>query len=105
MKIERQREWEARIAAYRASGQSTKEWCAAHDLKPHQLWYWIRKHQLTDSPTVMSSRWVPVELSDPEPISQGSTLLIRLGKATVEVKPGFDPTLLTDIIRTLAALC
>jgi len=31
-KIERQREWESRIAAYRASGQSTKEWCATHDL-------------------------------------------------------------------------
>jgi len=81
------------------------EWCAANDLKPHQLWYWLRKHQLTDSQTGMSSRWLPVEFSDPEPESHTSSLLIRVGQATVEVKPGFDPTLLSDIVRTLAALC
>jgi len=104
-KAERQKEWESRITAYRASGQSTKKWCAAHDLKPHQLWYWIRKDQLTDSPTVVSSRWLPVEFSDSEPESHASPLLIRVGHATVEVKPGFDSSLLSDIVRTLAALC
>ncbi|WP_420825483.1 IS66 family insertion sequence element accessory protein TnpA [Thermanaerosceptrum fracticalcis] len=41
-KAERQKEWETRIAEYRASGQSVKEWCAAHNVKPQQLWYWLR---------------------------------------------------------------
>jgi len=104
-KAERQKEWENRITAYKASGRSTKEWCAAHDLKPHQLWYWLRKHQLADSQTGMSSRWLPVEFSDPEPENHTSSLLIKVGQATVEVKPGFDPTLLSEIVRTLAALC
>lgn len=36
-KAERQREWESRVAEFRASGQSTKEWCAAHDLKPYPV--------------------------------------------------------------------
>jgi len=104
-KAERQKKWENRITAYKASGRSTKEWCAAHDLKPHQLWYWLRKHQLADSQTGMSSRWLPVEFSDPEPENHTSSLLIKVGQATVEVKPGFDPTLLSEIVRTLAALC
>jgi len=104
-KAERQKEWENRIAAYKASGWSTKEWCAAHDLKPHQLWYWLRKHRLTDSPTIVSPRWLPMELSDPEPESQVNTLLVKVGHATVEVKPGFNSSLLSDVVRTLALLC
>jgi len=104
-KAERQKEWENRIAAYKASGRSTKEWCAAHDLKPHQLWYWLRKHQLTDSSTIVSQRWLSMELSDPEPESQANTLLVKVGHATVEVKPGFNSSLLYDVVRTLASLC
>jgi transposase-like protein len=41
------REWEVRIAAYRSSGQSATDWCSAHQLQPHQLWYWIRKFKTT----------------------------------------------------------
>ena len=81
-KAERQKEWDTWITAFKASGLSTKEWCAAHDLKPHQLRYWLRKHQLTDSPTVISSRWLPVEFSDSELKGHVSTLLIRVGQAT-----------------------
>ncbi|MFZ5687587.1 MAG: IS66 family insertion sequence element accessory protein TnpA [Bacillota bacterium] len=29
-KAEYRKEWEQRVAAFRASGQSTTEWCAAH---------------------------------------------------------------------------
>ena len=105
MKVERQREWDARIAEFRASGQSTKEWCAAHDLKPYQLWYWIRKHKTIDTPSARPSEWLAVEVSDLGLVDQRSALLIRVGQATVEVKPGFDRMLLSDIVRTLSALC
>jgi len=105
MKVERQREWEVRIAAFRASGQSTKEWCAGHDLKPYQLWYWIRKHKTMDTPSALPSQWLAVEVGDLGVVDQRSALLIRVGQATIEVKPGFDATLLSDVIRTLVALC
>ncbi|WP_279286349.1 IS66 family insertion sequence element accessory protein TnpA [Desulfofundulus sp. TPOSR] len=36
---ELQKLWETRIAEYRASGQSAKAWCAAHNVTPRQLWY------------------------------------------------------------------
>ncbi|WP_236713198.1 IS66 family insertion sequence element accessory protein TnpA [Neomoorella thermoacetica] len=36
-KAELQKLWEARIAEYRASGQSVKEWCASHNVSPLQL--------------------------------------------------------------------
>lgn len=105
-KTELRKEWEARVAAFKASGQSASVWCAAHDLQPHQLWYWLRKYKPVDSPTVMPSRWLPVEVGELGSSSaQGSALLVRLGQATIEVNPGFNPALLCDVVRALAALC
>ncbi|SHJ80706.1 IS66 family insertion sequence element accessory protein TnpA, partial [Desulfofundulus thermosubterraneus] len=43
-KAEREALWETRIAEYKMSGQSVREWCAAHEgISPRQLWYWLRK--------------------------------------------------------------
>ena len=35
--------WSARVAEFKASGQSVPAWCKEQDLKPHQLRYWLRK--------------------------------------------------------------
>jgi transposase-like protein len=48
--------WEARIAAYRASGQSAAELCAIHQLHPRQLWYWLRKFKNTKAMVTPSSQ-------------------------------------------------
>jgi len=105
-KAELRQEWSSRVADFKASGQSASAWCAAHDLPPHQLWYWLRKHKNIDTPTMMPSQWLSVELGEPKPSSaQGSALLVRVGQATVEVKPGFNPALLSDVVRILTALC
>ena len=78
-------------------------WCAAHDDKPHQLWYWVRKHKTQlDATLAKSTEWLSVEVSGQEP---GSALLVRVGQANIEIKPGFDPVLLADVVRTLATLC
>ncbi|MCY0871024.1 MAG: helix-turn-helix domain-containing protein, partial [Firmicutes bacterium] len=35
--------WSARVAAFRASGLSGAAWCAANQVKEHQLWYWASR--------------------------------------------------------------
>ncbi|AOQ22925.1 hypothetical protein MTAT_24380 [Moorella thermoacetica] len=63
-KAELQKLWENRIAEYRASGQSVKEWCASHDdVTPRQLWYWLRKFK-NQKDTSPITRWLPVEVSE-----------------------------------------
>jgi hypothetical protein len=106
-KAERQALWETRIAEYQASGQSVKEWCAAHeDVSPRQLWYWLRKYKNQDvvSPG-KSNRWLPVEISDQASIEKGHALLVKIGPVNIEVRPGFDPALLAQVVRVLMALC
>jgi hypothetical protein len=105
-RAELQKEWETLIAEYRASGQSAKEWCAANDVKPERLWYWLRSQKTKENgPFMKSTRWLPVAVSEQSPMEQGNSLLIRVGVACIEVKPGFDPALLSEIVRVLATSC
>jgi len=91
--------WKARIAEYKSSGQSASTWCAAHNLNPRQLWYWLRKEKQGTSETTALS-WLPVKLNDE---NHHKSLLVKVGQVTVEVKPGFDPKLLLDVVKTLSA--
>lgn len=94
-KEEQQTTWADRIAAFKASGQSVPKWCSKHDIKPSQLRYWLRKEaKAVETPT----RWLPLSLSDVEP----APLLIQVEQAVIEVRPGFDPELLLNVVKTLS---
>jgi len=104
-RAELQQLWETRIAEYQASGQSVKEWCASHEgISPRQLWYWLRKYKNQNAaPSESSSRWLPVEISEQGSLEQA--LLVKIGPASIEVRPGFDPALLTQVVQVLVSLC
>jgi len=105
-KTELQQLWEARIAEYRASGQGAKQWCAAHNVTPRQLWYWLRKlRNRKDASPVKPTRWLPVEVCEQSPPDQGNALLVKVGQAGIEVRPGFDPALFSQVVRVLVTLC
>ena len=98
---ERQNLWAARIAEYEASGQSVPAWCKANNVSIQQLRYWLRKKKRVPE-TINSddTSWLPLDLSD---IGYESSLLVRVGRVAVEVKPGFDPKLLLDVVKVLIA--
>jgi hypothetical protein len=102
---ELRKEWEQRIKEYKSSGQSASKWCAAHDISIHQFWYWQKKLKSSDTTvTTTSSKWMALEMCDSHEDSRNA-LLVKVGPASVEVKPGFDPVLLTDVVRTLKSIC
>jgi transposase-like protein len=96
-----QQEWDARIAEYKTSGLSVKDWCVAHQVKPHQLRYWLRKEKASQEATT-PTQWLPVEIGQE---SSSDSLIVKVGAAKIEVAPGFNPELLSKIVRTLAQLC
>ncbi|MDO9580586.1 MAG: hypothetical protein Q7J06_08470 [Bacteroidales bacterium] len=102
-KEELRKMWEARVSAFRVSGQSTTEWCATHDIKLHQLRYWLRKYKNTEN-SATPAQWMSIEI-DSLGSNHGNSMLVRIGKAAIEVKPGFDKQLLSDLVMTLADLC
>ena len=97
----KKREWAGLIADYRSSGLSAKKWCAANHVDYDQLKY--RLYPSSVEPAAQPTRWLPVEISAPAPMVYDEALLIRVGEACIEVKPGFDPALLKDVVRVLSS--
>lgn len=109
-KEQRRQLWQERISAYRASGLTLKAWCAANGCTIDQMKYWLYKSKESNSSTTTIStdsaqkpRFVPLAVStDVE-----ASLLLRVGPAQIELRPGFDPRLLRDVVKALteAASC
>ena len=93
--------WRARVADFRASGQSGATWCAVHQIKEHQLWYWTRRFPVEVPSPSSSPNFVPIEVKN-EP---SEPLLVRVGAVTIEVRPGYDPRLLREVVQALATPC
>ena len=57
--------WQQQVEAWRATGQSQKGFCKAHDLNYHQFGYWIRKfrNQVEQDQYQKSSGFVPVTMN------------------------------------------
>ena len=104
--LELRKEWERRISIYRSSGQTQAKWCEANDISIHQFRYWIKRIEVPKSRRTTSSQWVPVELEDSNAENTNNEALqIKVGLASIEVNPGFNPSLLKDVIKVLKTMC
>lgn len=60
--------WHEHVKSWRASGLSQRAYCAQHDLLPHRLSYWVRRHPIAAPRLAL----VPLELTpspSPAPIT------------------------------------
>lgn len=110
--LEQRNVWAERIKACRASGLTAVAWCAANNVKIDQYKYYLQQQRKVEKPAAQSvapsTRWLSLEVnasSSLETRRPQKTLLIKVGNATIEVSPGFDPKLLTDAVRALSSLC
>lgn len=102
--------WRARVADFRASGLTGAAWCAAHQVKEHQLWYWAGKFKAdTDhngrQRDSAEPRFIPVHLEESVVEVADKPLPIRVGSSVIEVTSGYHSDLLRDVMRTLVSLC
>lgn len=85
------REWETRIAYFRASGLSGAKWCEKHGSGKKQVYYWHAKFKDTVAQTENPTQWLRVDMDEArDPIS---VIEIKVGKAASEVRPGFNQNL------------
>jgi len=102
-KADLQKDWELRIADYKASGLTQIKWCEENNLKLHQFKYWFYKIEKKKT-SVPKSNWVSVTLDESNQDIR-ETLKIKIGQASIEVKSGFNPSLLADVIKVLKTVC
>ena len=94
--------WRERLIEFSRSGLGVSAWCASHEIPVHRYYYWRRRLsdlQLPSSGCGVNWLSLPV-LGDAPPAGAG--LSVRVGAASIDVAPGFDPVLLRDVVAALA---
>jgi hypothetical protein len=107
-KEQRRIEWSARVSDYKASGLTMSTWCMTNQVTKGQLKYWLRKLKEMASPAKQapSTHFVPLAIIDhiDAPITT-SILIVRVGQANMELRRGFDPQLLREVVQALEMPC
>lgn len=93
---ERRLMWQERVDQCRASGMSVAAWCRENEVPEQQMYYWLRKFRSEEADEddiqwVQLGRW---DRQDAMRMTEESVVRIHIGRAMVEVQPGFDPVLL-----------
>ena len=104
--IELRTMWHQRIEAFHESGMSVRVWCKAQGIKEHQARYWLRRFSpARRGAKEPATEWVSVSVWPDEPASEDERVVVRIGRASIEVRPGFDPELLARVVKALSAAC
>jgi hypothetical protein len=99
--------WEVRVAAFRSSGEKATRWCNANHVDRRQLYTWMKRIDGATAPSATSTTtaWLNVSVSPEEISNEPACLTVKVGSATIEVRAGFQPALLRDVVQALQALC
>ena len=101
--VELLNEWQDRIAEYRGSGLSKVAWCARAGYPVKRLQYWIAKtNKLARTPQV--DGWTRVKVVERNPVF-ASGVSVVVGMARIEVEPGFDKAVLSEVMRVAGSIC
>jgi hypothetical protein len=93
----RRRQWERRIAGWRASGLSMAAYCRQRGLS---YWMFVRWRQRLEQTTTPAGALTLIPVLSPKP--SGGAITIRLPDGIgIEVAPGFDDGVLSAVVRAL----
>ncbi len=95
---EKQKYWKRHIEECSRKGSSQAEYCRRHKLSTKSFTYWKRRfrQQETDS-------FIPVQIK-PEihiPANNATALVLCKEEYRIEIKEGFNPEVLGEVLRTL----
>ena len=102
MNKQNQKLWEDRIKDYENSGLTMNAWCEKNNIKIHQLHYWRRKFKNFKQEKL---QLVPLNLDLTRNNTINDSVKIQVGKLSLEVHTGFNPTLLKDVMKVLMEVC
>jgi hypothetical protein len=100
---EKRNYWRQHIEAIKSSGLTRKVYCEKNEIKLSTLDYWCQKlSRLEKRNKTNGIGWIPLQISED---GSSSGIDLRVGRITITVMPGFDPSLLGDVLRIVNALC
>lgn len=87
--------WAERVRAWKASGQSTETFAQGRGFSGSALRNWARRLARIEPPPFLEL--VPKGTAQ----TPAPTVVVEVGTARVRVAPGFDASLLGDVVRAL----
>jgi hypothetical protein len=101
--LEKTNYWRQQVQALQESGLTRRAYCERNQVKLSTLGYWCQKMNPSAraNKTVHEEGWIPLQISEDE----ASGIDLKIGRITIAVKSGFDPSLLADVLRTINTLC
>ena len=96
--------WQSRINEYRASEKTAKQWCEENNISSSTLKYWItrlnKEQSLSVNNTeVNNTEFVPI-LSSNNDNRMASSATIRLGKISIDIVDGCQPSLIVTVKKS-----
>ena len=100
-------EWSARVVAWRASGQSARDFCEAHGYSAKLLQWWashLRRTRKNGGTAGKRVAFAKVERTS-MPVLEGkvSPIVVRFERTWVELPKGMDSTTLGTVLEALHA--
>ena len=92
--------WEEKLKGWKQSGQTRANYCRERNLAVHQFWYWRKR--LCPEKTAATLVELPMRARMPGPSSAIS--LIVDGGCRIEIREGFNPSMLEQVLRIICRL-
>lgn len=97
--------WQRHVDAFKSSGLTREAYSKKNHIQVYQLDYWRKKiSRIRETPSsLFTNKWVPLEIHDDSAIDAHIDLWI--GHIRIEIKHGFDPKLLEEVLRAMRGTC
>ena len=98
--------WKKHVEEFKISGLTREEYSKRKCIQAYQLDYWRKKFSRPSKRPAASHKdqWIPLQISD-RPIERDSRIDLWVGPVRVEVKHGFDPQLLAEVLQAIGTRC
>jgi len=99
--------WRDHEEAFRNSGLTRLRYCRKHQISVYQFDYWRRRlKKLSENKSSADKKdWIPLQICEESPGKQNTGIRIQIGQISVEIQPGFNHKLLSEVLRIAGALC
>ena len=98
---ERRAMWQARIEAFKASGESSvTAWCATNDISVQSMYTWLKKEWQKTDTACTTPQWVSFDTLTSK-TGMPTQLTLEIGIVSIQIEEGFNPTLLGEVLQVL----
>jgi hypothetical protein len=97
--------WTKILKEFDKSGLTAMAFAKENGIKPTSLYWQLRKRRSASEPVTEEPQDMPVFIPViSEPAGTGK-ISVTVGRATINIEPGFDQQMLADVVRALGAVC